>query len=60
MDLHHKYGITTQTYAALDPITKQPGGPVHVLAEELAWKKGWAVEQVLLSCANQQAVATVV
>ncbi len=53
MALHHKHGITTQSYAVLDPITRQPGGPVHVLAEQIARNKGWTVDQVLLSWANQ-------
>lgn len=60
MDLHHQHKIVTQSYAVLDPITKQPGGPVHVLAEEIAWKKGWTVDQVLLSWAKQQGLAVVV
>lgn len=54
-----KHGIVTQSYSALTPLTKEPGGPVSEVVERLADKKGITEAQVILDWVKQSEIASV-
>lgn len=49
----HKYDIAVEPFTALAPLTRWPGGPVQIAAEEIGKTKGISAAKVLLAWARQ-------
>jgi diketogulonate reductase-like aldo/keto reductase len=59
MAFHSQYGIVTEGYSALTPLTKRPGGPVSKVVAKLAAKYDISDAQVLLNWVKGKGVGSV-
>ncbi|KAM0754513.1 Aldo/keto reductase [Meredithblackwellia eburnea MCA 4105] len=59
VELGRKEGIVSAAYSSLTPITKEPGGPVDDVLEEISEKEGITEGQVILDWVKGKGIAVV-
>lgn len=59
IEFGNKYGIVSEAYSALIPITRRPGGPVDKPVNDIAARLDAKPEQVLLAWAKSKGVVVV-